>query len=110
STGTEATSPTRLSSSSARRSECSSNGTLKVAPISVLSSVESGIGAAYDAAGYKPSSAAATRLSKNVKLQERVAEIQAASAERATVTRQWMLERLKQNVERCMTAMPVLDR
>src|SRR5262245_41234498 len=69
-----------------------------------------GIGAAYEAAGYKPSPAAATRLSKNVKLQERVAELQAASAERATVTRQWMLERLKENVERCMTAMPVLDR
>ena len=69
-----------------------------------------GIGAAYEAAGYKPSPAAATRLSKNVKLQERVAELKAASAERATVTRQWMLERLKENVERCMTAMPVLDR
>jgi len=68
-----------------------------------------GIGAAYKAAGYKPSPAAATRLSKNVKLQERVAELQAPSAERATVTRQWMLERLKQNVERCVQATPVLD-
>ena len=68
-----------------------------------------GIGAAYKAAGYKPSPAAATRLSKNVKLQERAAELQAPSAERATVTRQWMLERLKQNVERCMQATPVLD-
>ena len=65
---------------------------------------------AYEAAGYKPSPAAATRLSKNVKLRERVAELQAASAERATVTRQWMLERLKENLERYMTAMPVLDR
>src|SRR5262249_24306237 len=69
-----------------------------------------GIGAAYEAAGYKPSPAAATRLSKNVKLQERVAELQGVSAERATVTRQWMLERLKENVERCMTEMAVLDR
>lgn len=68
-----------------------------------------GIGAAYVAAGYKPSPAAATRLSKNVKLQGRVAELQAASAERATVTRQWVLERLKENVERSMQAAPVLD-
>src|SRR5215510_6403941 len=69
-----------------------------------------GIGAAYVAAGYKPSPAAATRLSKNVKLQERVAELQAASAGKAGVSRQWVLERLKENVERCMTAVPVLDR
>jgi hypothetical protein len=26
------------------------------------------------------------------------------------VSRQWVLERLKENVERCMTAVPVLDR
>src|SRR5262245_690121 len=43
--------------------------------------------------------AAATRLSKNVKLQERVAELQATSAELATVTRQRMLERLKEDVD-----------
>src|SRR5262249_28671973 len=68
-----------------------------------------GIGAAYEAAGYKPSPAAATRLSENVKLRERVAELQAASAEQATVDRRWVLERLKENVERCMQATPVLD-
>src|SRR5262249_33062346 len=43
--------------------------------------------------------AAATRLSKNVKLRERVAELQATSAELATVTRQRMLERLKEDVD-----------
>jgi len=69
-----------------------------------------GIGAAYEAAGYKPSPAAATRLSKKVKLQERVAELQAASAAKAEVSRQWVLKHLKENVERCMRAVPVLDR
>src|SRR5262245_28581808 len=69
-----------------------------------------GIGAAYEAAGYKTSPAAATRLSKNVKIRERVKELQEAAAEKVVLTKQWVLDRLKEIVERTMQAEPVLDR
>src|SRR5262245_22781155 len=69
-----------------------------------------GIGAAYEAAGYKTSPGAATRLSKNVNIQGRVKELQEAAAEKAVVTKQWVLGRLNEVVERTMQAEPVLDR
>jgi phage terminase small subunit len=45
-----------------------------------------GVGAAYVAAGYKDSPAAASRLSKNVKVRGRVAQIQAKAEARALLT------------------------
>jgi phage terminase small subunit len=45
-----------------------------------------GVGAAYVAAGYKDSPAAASRLSKNVKVRGRVAQIQATAEAQALLT------------------------
>ena len=45
-----------------------------------------GVGAAYVAAGYRRSPAAATRLSKKVNVQGRVAEIQAKAEAKALLT------------------------
>ena len=72
-------------------------------------------GNAYLAAGYKaknPSvaSAAATRLLKDVKIQERVNELQKRAEEKTVLTKAWVLNRLIENVNRAMTAIPVLDR
>lgn len=56
-----------------------------------------GVGAAYVAVGYKNSPAAATRLSKNVKIQARFAELKNEAAEKAGVSRAWVMEQLTRN-------------
>lgn len=61
-----------------------------------------GVGAAYVAAGYNDSPAAATRLSKNVKVRERVDELKSVAAEKAGLTKAWVIERLIENVNRAM--------
>lgn len=49
---------------------------------------------AYTSAGYKPDAGAATRLSKNVNVSARVAELQERSAERTVVTVEGITQRL----------------
>ena len=73
-----------------------------------------GQGEAYLAAGYKAksvavASAAATRLLKDVKVQARLEELKAQAVERTVLTKQWVIDKLIQNVERAMQAQPVLD-
>lgn len=58
------------------------------------------VGEAYVQAGYKPSPAAATRLSKNVKIKERVDELKNRAAEGVVISNQWVLERLVENAIR----------
>ena len=65
--------------------------------------------AAYQAAGYKRDRGNAARLTANDSIQKRVAEIQGKAAEKAEVTKAWVMERLKETVERAMQAVPVLD-
>ena len=72
-------------------------------------------GDAYLAAGYKAKnskvgSAAATRLLNDVKIQERLSELQRKSEERAVLDRAWVLKHLIENVERAMQKVEVLDR
>lgn len=57
---------------------------------------------AYGAAGYKPHQPSASRLLSNVIVQSRVAELQARSADGVVLSRQYVLDRLMQNVERAM--------
>jgi phage terminase small subunit len=56
-----------------------------------------GVGAAYQAAGYKPSEAAASRLLRNVKVKERVAELQSRAADKVVPSKQWVINRLVEN-------------
>jgi Terminase small subunit len=65
--------------------------------------------AAYQAAGYKRDRGNATRLTANDSIQKRVAEIQGKAAEKAEVTKAWVMARLKEIVERAMQAVQVLD-
>ena len=58
---------------------------------------------AYERAGYKPDSGAANRLSGNVSIQARVAELQNKVAERTEITLQSLLEdaeRIQRGAER----------
>jgi phage terminase small subunit len=70
---------------------------------------------AYGLAGYPGDGAAqsANRLRKAAKVRERVAELQAAVAERAVekaaLDRTWVLDRLRENVARAMQATAPLD-
>jgi hypothetical protein len=70
---------------------------------------------AYRAAGFKSDSDAATdasasRLLSSAKVSERIMELQAKAADETVLTKAWVIERLIRNVERAMTAEPVLDR
>jgi len=70
---------------------------------------------AYLAAGYSAksvavASAAATRLLKDPTIAARLEELQAAAAAKAALSKSWVLEKLRENVERAMQATPVLDR
>jgi phage terminase small subunit len=65
--------------------------------------------AAYQAAGYKRDRGNAARLTANDSIQKRVAEIQGKAAEKAEVNKAWVMERLKEIVERAMQAVPHLD-
>lgn len=65
---------------------------------------------AYLAAGYKGDRTAASRLSTNVNIQARVAELKTAIAERVEIDEAYVLGTIKTTVERCTQARPVLDR
>lgn len=64
---------------------------------------------AYQDAGYKPSRPAASRLSTNVNVQARLAELQSRITEGVVLTRQWVIEKLIENASRAMTAEAVRD-
>jgi|SRR5579871_1665144 len=70
---------------------------------------------AYGLAGYseKGAAASANRLLKDAKVHARVQELQAAVSERAVekaaLDRAWVLDRLKENVERAMQAAAPVD-
>jgi hypothetical protein len=60
-------------------------------------------------AGYKPHRGNAARLRANESIQRRIAEILGKAAEKAEVNKAWVMERLKETVERAMQAVPHLD-
>jgi phage terminase small subunit len=66
--------------------------------------------AAYQAAGYKPNRGNASVLKANQSIEARIAEIMGKAAERVEVDKAWVLNNLKTVAERCMQAVPVLDR
>src|SRR5262245_27187680 len=66
--------------------------------------------AAYKAAGYKPNRGNAIRMKANESIAKRVEELKSGAAEKAMVSRQWVLERLVENVKRAMQVETVLDR
>jgi len=55
---------------------------------------------AYVAAGYRESRSAASRLSTNVNVAQRVAELQERAADGVVLTRQWVIEQLIDNVSK----------
>lgn len=59
---------------------------------------------AYTEAGYAESRSAASRLSTNVNISTRVAELQSRVTDGVVITRQWVLERLVENANRAMQA------
>lgn len=65
---------------------------------------------AYELAGYKPDSGAASRLSGNVSVRARLTELMEAIAERVEVDEAYVLGTIKATVDRCTQATPVLDR
>lgn len=65
---------------------------------------------AYTLAGYKPDDGHASRLAGNGRIVERVAELQGRAAEGVVLTKQWVIEKLIENVDRAMQAIPVTDR
>jgi hypothetical protein len=64
---------------------------------------------AYEQASYRPNRGNAARLKANESISGRVKELQEAAAAKAMVTKRGVLDRLKEVVERAMTAVPVLD-
>jgi hypothetical protein len=66
--------------------------------------------AAYQAAGCKPNRGNVIRLKANESIVKRVAEIQGKAAEKVGLTREFVVDRLMQNLERAMQAEPVRDR
>lgn len=64
---------------------------------------------AYSEAGYKGDRTAASRLSSNVNVQQRVAELTARAAEGVVISRQWVIERLVENANRAMQAEAVMQ-
>jgi len=77
-------------------------------------------GQAYQLAGFGKSTSRPSALAKNPEIVARVGEITRAreefkqrelqiAVERSAVSKTWVLERLKENVERSMQAIPVLD-
>ena len=62
-------------------------------------------------AGYsaKTANEQGARLLANVSVAQAVRQAQAARAERTQLTQDWVLERLRETVERCMQAEPVRD-
>jgi len=70
-------------------------------------------GQAYELAGYKRNDAHASRLAKNGKVLARVAELQervtAKVVEKTAISRIWVLDMLRENLERALTHKAVLD-
>jgi phage terminase small subunit len=64
--------------------------------------------AGYDAKG-NSAEAAASRLLRNVKVADRVSELQERVAEGIVLTRQWVVERLIENANKAMQSVAVLD-
>lgn len=75
---------------------------------------------AYASAGYKPTSSSATRFFQYPHIAARVAEIieqrnkieimaTQSAAEKLGLTKEWVLQRLMFNAERCLRGTPVLD-
>ena len=64
---------------------------------------------AYKDAGFHPHSGNASRLRVNESIVARVAELQSRVAEGVVLTKQWIIERLIDNVNRAARAVPVLD-
>src|SRR5262245_52928479 len=58
--------------------------------------------AAYEQASYRPNRGNAARLKANESISGRVKELQEAAAAKAMVTKQWVLDHLKEVVERAM--------
>lgn len=65
---------------------------------------------AYLIAGYTGDRTAASRLSTNANIQQRVDELKAVVAERVIVDEAYVLGTIKDTVERCRQSSPVLDR
>jgi hypothetical protein len=66
--------------------------------------------AAYVLAGYKQNIANASRLKANEKVLARISELQAHAADLVGISKAWVLQRLKENVERSMQIETVTDR
>lgn len=77
-------------------------------------------GEAYEKAGYKPNDGNAGRLNRNEQVRTRLAEIlksretfiqdvSAVAVEKAGLSKAWVLNTLRENVERSMAAEPVRD-
>jgi phage terminase small subunit len=64
---------------------------------------------AYEAAGYKRNPGNAGRLNNNEHIQSRITELQSIAAEKAGLSKEWVLERLMTVAERCMQAEAVKD-
>lgn len=67
------------------------------------------------AAGYSEKSASAigSRLAKKANVSQRISELQSAAAtlsiQRSVLNKDWVIEKLKENIERAMQAIPVKD-
>jgi phage terminase small subunit len=72
-----------------------------------LNATQAAIRAGYSA---RTAGSQGERLLKHVEISARVAELQAARAQRVEVTQDYVLRRILDNVERAMQAEPVLDR
>lgn len=59
---------------------------------------------AYQLAGYEPSEPNASRLTRNDKVQARVAELQERAAANVMLTREWVLEQLVDNAAKAKAA------
>jgi phage terminase small subunit len=59
---------------------------------------------AYQNAGYEPSEPNASRLTRNDKVQARVAELQARAVENVMLSREWVLEQLVDNAAKAKLA------
>jgi hypothetical protein len=62
------------------------------------------------AVGYKNPGVAACRLLKNDNVRAAIEGARARAAEAAAISHEWLLARLRENVERAMQAVPVIDR
>lgn len=70
--------------------------------------------AAYGRAGYtaegNSAEASASRLLRNVKIQEEIAKRQQEMQEKTGITAKWVLDNLKYVAERCMAPEPMVDK